>query len=190
MPPKIPPRSPQRKAGVGHLVVGGVERDLPSGPAETAGAVGEHDEPVASQGTSLIGHRVLAAAEAVGQQNGGRQSDGGGEEGGIDGHRLVARRTVLDVDGQRPFAHRVGRSGSGERDCGEGGEQQEDYAERKPGALRASAGHPSTLGEVLCGRRLRSCDDRLRRCDDVDVLHPWRLREKGADDFSPPGERR
>jgi len=43
---------------------------------------------------------------------------------------------------------------------------------------------------VLCGRRLRSCGDRLRSCDDVDVLHPWWLREKGADDFSPPGERR
>jgi len=116
----------------------------------------------------------------VGQQNGGRRSEGGGEEGGIDGHRLVARRTVLDVDAQRPFGHRVGRSGSGERDRGEGGEQREDYAERKQGALRASAGHPSTVGEVLCGRRLRSCDD-------VDVLHPRRLREKRGRRFLATG---
>jgi len=123
----------------------------------------------------------------VGQQNGGRRSDGRGEEGGIDGHRLVARRTVLDVDGQRPFGHRVGRSGSGERDCSEGGEQQKDYAERKPGALRTSAGHASTVGDVLCGRRLRSCDDRLRSCDDVDVLHPRRLREKRGRRFLATG---
>ena len=66
----------------------------------------------------------------------------GVEEGGIDGHRLVARRTVLDMDGQRPFAHRVGRSGSGERDCSEGGEQQEDYAERKQGRFGRRRGTP------------------------------------------------
>src|SRR5690606_33188018 len=51
------------------LVVGGVERDVPGGAAESASRPGQHRVSGAGEAARLAGDVVLAAAEAVRQQD-------------------------------------------------------------------------------------------------------------------------
>ena len=133
-------------AGVGDLVLRGVQGDLSGALAEPARRPGEGDVAALRPGAGLLGHRVLAAAEAVRHEHRGRRAGGGRQpERGVEALRLVARRAVEDVDAQVLAAHRAaGRGGGGHRR----GPDEQDGEEDSEGPERA-ADHVRTLSRLV-----------------------------------------
>ena len=136
---------------VGDLALGVVQPDLAGGPAESACRPGQHRVAVPGQLLRLLPYVVLAAAEAVRQQDGGAAcaAGAGREERGVDtdavhGHDPVApvhRGCVVGGDG-RPCP------GTGEHDDGGPGGQQAPGPPKQPSQAGHSKIHASTVRGV------------------------------------------
>ena len=77
-----------QRAGVRHLEVRGVERDLSAAGAEAARRPREHDEPAVDQRPGVGVDRGLRAAEAVRDQDRGRRGGRRQVQRGVEGDRV------------------------------------------------------------------------------------------------------
>lgn len=140
-----------QRGEVGDLVAGVVQPDQAGALAEPARREGEDDVAALGQRLGVVGHRLLAAAEAVRQHHGRGRAVGRREvERGVelDGVGTGARR-----DPRLLGAHLVGRRRGGGADDEAGDQQGQQDGERTPGAGARAHGPAGATHEAANGRR-------------------------------------
>ena len=134
-------------AGVRHLEVRGVERDLPAAGAEAARRPREHDEPAVDQRPGVGVDRGLRAAEAVRDQDRGRRGGRRQVQRGVEGDRVRQPGAGGDLDLLLDRAgRRGGVRGRSRREQGAGGgeDRRAEQGDRQPQA--AGPGPPAGRG--------------------------------------------